>query len=149
MSIIDRLRDPEILNAMSVGEKLWGAVVVMIIGLVACMVALTVIMYSIKLMHVIFSPREEKEEKGGDNGQVRLEPGDFDDGATVITCPADGKVTALNAAVGAAVRAGDVLLILNAFNCDNEIIAPADGVISRILAEEGNAVRKGEALVVM
>lgn len=151
MSIIDKLKDAEILATMSAGEKLWGAVVVMIIGIATCLVALTVIMYAIKLMHVIFRPKEEKsgQDAAAPEAAAELNPDDFDDGAVVVTCPADGKVTALNAAVGASVRSGDVLLILNAFNCDNEITAPEDGTISRILVDEGNQVRRGEALVVM
>lgn len=151
VSIIDRLGDENILAGMSVGEKLWGAVVTMIIGLAACMVVLTIIMYSIKLMHLIFGGKEKKtagEEKKTD-GEVVLDPADFEDGAVVISCPADGSVTALNAREGAAVKAGDTLLILSSAGSESEVIAPEDGTIRRVLVEAGAQVRRGEALAVM
>ncbi|MBP5166026.1 MAG: biotin/lipoyl-binding protein [Oscillospiraceae bacterium] len=151
MSIIDRLGDPNILAGMTVGEKLWGAVVTMIIGIAACMVVLAIIMYSIKLMHLVFGGKEEKaagEEKKTD-GEVVLDPADFEDGAVVISCPADGSVTALNAHEGAAVKAGDTLLILSSAGSENEVIVPEDGTIRRVLVEAGAQVRRGEALAVM
>lgn len=146
MSIIDRLGDPEILSAMSTGEKLWGAVVVMIIGLLSCIVVLAIIMYAIKLMHLVFSRGADKDKKPD---EIRLDPAQFDDGAVVISCPADGSVTALNASDGARVKAGDTLLILKVEGTDNEIIAPEDGTISKMLVSAGAEVRRGQALVIL
>ena len=150
VSIIDKLGDPGILAGMSAGEKLWGAFVTMIIGLAACMVVLAIIMYSIKLMHLVFGEKAKKTDgPEKDDGAVVLDPADFEDGAVVISCPADGSVTELNAHEGASVKAGDTLLILNAAGAENEVTVPEDGTISRVLVEAGAQVRRGQALAVM
>lgn len=63
MSIIDKIKDPDILAALPVGEKLYGAVVVMVIGLVTCIAVLTIIMTCVKILHAIVSRSERKAEK--------------------------------------------------------------------------------------
>ncbi len=63
MSIIEKLQDPEILATLPMAEKLSGALIVMVLGMVTCMVILTIIMFVVKLMHHIMSKDERKAAK--------------------------------------------------------------------------------------
>jgi biotin carboxyl carrier protein len=53
-------------------------------------------------------------------------------GAATISAPMPGKVLEVKVKVGDAVKAGDVIMVLEAMKMQNEIMAPADGTISRI-----------------
>lgn len=150
MNILERLRDPALLAEMSLGEKLGGALVVTVIGMLVCMVALTAIMYSIKLMHVIF---REKEPAAGPEAPEAAEtpapalpniPAD----AAAILSPAAGKVTVLNAFDGAKVKEGDVLLLLEVDGASYEVPAPADGTVVSLCVKPGEAVAADSALAI-
>ncbi len=66
-----------------------------------------------------------------------------------VTAPIAGKVLRLVAKAGDAVKAGDVLLLLEAMKMENEIKSPADGVVKEILVAEGARVTEGDTLVVV
>jgi biotin carboxyl carrier protein len=70
-------------------------------------------------------------------------------GVTVITCPMPGTVLKIPVTVGARVKEGEVLLVLEAMKMENEIMAPNDGVISQIAVGVGASVGTGDVLVVM
>ena len=74
MSIIEKLQDPEILATLPVAEKLSGALVVMVLGMVTCLVVLTIIMYFVKLMHHIMSREERKAEKAAAASTGEIDP---------------------------------------------------------------------------
>jgi len=150
LSILERLRDPSILETMTTGEKLWGAVIVAIIGMVVCMVALTAIMYAIKLMHALMNRKSAAAEapaaeKPAAPAALPVVP----DGKLGVLSPAEGTVSARNAAEGAAVREGDVLLLLNVGGSEYEIPAPADGIVSKIPVQPGDAVAVNALLAVL
>ena len=63
MSIIEKLQDPEILATLPMGEKLSGALIVMVLGIATCIVILTILMFAVKLMHFVMSKAERKAEK--------------------------------------------------------------------------------------
>ena len=63
MSIIEKLQDPEVLATLPMGEKLSGALIVMVLGIATCIVILTILMFAVKLMHFIMSKSEAKAEK--------------------------------------------------------------------------------------
>lgn len=152
MSILERLKDPALLEQMSLGEKLWGSVIVMFIGMVACLVALAAIMYAIKLMHHLFRERKQEEAPVAEATELSAaapDPADFPAGSLVLSCPCEGTVRQLNAGVGASVRAGDVLLLLEAFQTVHEIVAPEDGVVREIRVAAGDRVGSGDVLVVL
>jgi biotin carboxyl carrier protein len=50
---------------------------------------------------------------------------------------------------GDTVKAGDVLLILEAMKMENEIKAPADGTVKEIPVAEGARVTEGDTLAVV
>ena len=60
-----------------------------------------------------------------------------------------GKVIKLVAAEGAAVKAGDVLLILEAMKMQNEITADADGTVKKFNVTAGQSVKAHESLVIL
>ena len=58
-----------------------------------------------------------------------------------------GKVVRLLTKVGAEVKKGETLLILEAMKMENEIKSMADGVVSSILVEEGQALEVGQVMI--
>jgi biotin carboxyl carrier protein len=60
-----------------------------------------------------------------------------------------GTVMSVKAAVGQAVGAGDVILILEAMKMENEIVAPQAGTVSSIDVAEGAAVNAGDVLATL
>ena len=66
-----------------------------------------------------------------------------------IDSPMPGKVIKLVAAEGAAVKAGDVLLILEAMKMQNEITADADGTVKKFNVAAGQSVKAHESLVIL
>ena len=67
----------------------------------------------------------------------------------VVSAPMPGNILDIRAAEGAAVKAGDVVIILEAMKMENEIVAPKDGTITQIVAVKGSAVDTGAALFVV
>ena len=59
---------------------------------------------------------------------------------TQITSPMPGTILKLNIAEGQAVKAGDVVLILEAMKMENEIVAPCDGTVTSISVKKGDVV---------
>ena len=66
-----------------------------------------------------------------------------------IDAPMPGKVVKLVAAEGSAVKAGDVLLILEAMKMQNEITADADGTVKKFNVAAGQSVKAHESLVIL
>lgn len=66
-----------------------------------------------------------------------------------IDAPMPGKVVKLVAAEGAAVKAGEVLLILEAMKMQNEITADADGTVKKFNVSAGQSVKAHESLVII
>ncbi len=68
-------------------------------------------------------------------------------GATTVEAPMPGNIWKIEVKEGQTVKAGDVLVILEAMKMENEIMAPADGVVASIHVAEGAAVNGGDVLV--
>ena len=66
-----------------------------------------------------------------------------------IDAPMPGKVVKLVASEGQAVKAGDVLLILEAMKMQNEITADADGTVKTFNVAAGQSVKAHESLVIL
>ena len=60
-----------------------------------------------------------------------------------------GTILSVNAQNGAAVKKGDVLMILEAMKMENEILAPCDGTVLSVNTSKGSAVQSGELLCVI
>ena len=67
-------------------------------------------------------------------------------GAVKIESPMPGKILAIKANVGQAVKKGDVVMILEAMKMENEITAPEDGTVASINVAVGDSVESGDTL---
>ena len=63
-----------------------------------------------------------------------------------VTAPMPGTVIRINKEKGAAVKAGETVLILEAMKMENEITAPADGTILSMNCTAGGTVAGGDIL---
>ncbi len=68
-------------------------------------------------------------------------------GAIKVNAPMPGNINAIKVNVGQSVKAGDVLLILEAMKMENEIKAPQDGTVASIAVNKGQSVNTGDLMV--
>lgn len=70
-------------------------------------------------------------------------------GSVQVTAPMPGKILAVKASVGADVKKGDVILLLEAMKMENEVVAPQDGKVASINVNSGDMVESGDVLATM
>ena len=70
-------------------------------------------------------------------------------GAVKVNAPMPGKILAVKASAGTAVKKGDVLLILEAMKMENEVVAPQDGTVASVNVAEGAMVESGDVLATL
>lgn len=70
-------------------------------------------------------------------------------GSVVVTSPMPGKILSVKANIGASVKKGEVILILEAMKMENEVVAPEDGTIASINVSAGDAVEAGDTLATL
>ncbi len=70
-------------------------------------------------------------------------------GAVSVKAPMPGNILDVKVKAGASVKAGDVLVILEAMKMENEIVAPQDGTVASINVNKGDTVNSGDVLVSM
>ena len=58
-------------------------------------------------------------------------------GAVTVKAPMPGNILDVKVAAGASVKAGDVLVILEAMKMENEIVAPQDGTVASVNVNKG------------
>lgn len=68
---------------------------------------------------------------------------------TQVLAPMPGAILNVNVSVGASVKAGDVLMILEAMKMENDIVAPCDGVVKQIPVVKGSTVNSDDVLAVI
>jgi biotin carboxyl carrier protein len=66
-----------------------------------------------------------------------------------VTAQIAGRVISIKTKVGDEVKAGDVLLLLEAMKMENEIKSPKDGIVKDVPVAEGQRVSEGDTLVVV
>ena len=69
--------------------------------------------------------------------------------AAPAAAPMPGTILAVNVQNGAAVKKGDVLMVLEAMKMENEIICPCDGTIASVNTAKGSSVETGAVLCVI
>jgi len=70
-------------------------------------------------------------------------------GGETVTAPMPGPILDVKVAAGAAVKKGDVLMILEAMKMENEILAPCDGTVAALNVSKGTTVETGTVLCVI
>jgi len=68
---------------------------------------------------------------------------------TQVLSPMPGIILSVNVSANQAVKAGDVLLVLEAMKMENEIVAPSNGVVRQVLVQKGASVDTDDILVVI
>ena len=68
---------------------------------------------------------------------------------TEIKAPMPGTVVGVKKNVGDAVKAGDVVIVLEAMKMENDIVAPCDGTVKAIVASKGSTVNTDDVLAVI
>ena len=66
-----------------------------------------------------------------------------------IDAPMPGKIVKVLVEEGQSIKAGDVLLVLEAMKMQNEITADADGTVKAVNVEAGQNVKVKESLVIL
>ncbi|MBR6531326.1 MAG: biotin/lipoyl-binding protein [Clostridia bacterium] len=68
---------------------------------------------------------------------------------TQIVAPMPGSIININVSAGQAIKAGDVLIVLEAMKMENDITAPCDGVVKQIVTSKGATVNTDDVLMVI
>lgn len=68
-------------------------------------------------------------------------------GSVSVDAPMPGNILDIKVSNGVSVKAGDVLLILEAMKMENEIVAPQDGTVASVNVNKGDTVEAGQTLV--
>lgn len=82
-----------------------------------------------------------------ENKPAAVKPAAVSGAGNPVKAPLPGTVLEVRASKGQAVKAGDVLMILEAMKMENEILAPSDGTVSEIVASKGAEVGTGDILL--
>ena len=70
-------------------------------------------------------------------------------GAVSVKAPMPGNIMKVNCKVGASVKKGEVLIVLEAMKMENDICAPADGVVASVEVTQGATVETDALLVTL
>lgn len=67
-------------------------------------------------------------------------------GAGTVPSPLPGNINEVRFSAGQTVKAGDVVIILEAMKMENEIVAPKAGTLTKIHVQKGAVVNTGDPL---
>ena len=70
-------------------------------------------------------------------------------GSVKVEAGAAGKVFKIEASVGAAVKKGDTILVLEVMKMETPVVAPQDGTVASINVNAGDAVEAGQLLATL
>lgn len=68
-------------------------------------------------------------------------------GKDTVVAPLQGKIWQVPVQAGDSVKAGDILVVIEAMKMENEVVAPHDAVVDEIHVTKGDAVKAGDLLV--
>lgn len=66
-----------------------------------------------------------------------------------VSAPMPGNIIRVDVKQGDTVKAGQVLVILEAMKMENEIVSPKDGTVAQVVTSKGAVVDTGSPLVVI
>ena len=71
------------------------------------------------------------------------------EGEAVLTAPIPGTIVRYTVAEAQLVKAGEIVVVLEAMKMENTLTAPVDGVIKNIRSQAGVRVARGDVLLVI
>ena len=66
-----------------------------------------------------------------------------------VNSPMPGTILRVEVAQGAAVKEGQLLVVLEAMTMENEILAPKAGTVAQVVVQKGSHVETGSPLIVL
>ncbi len=66
-----------------------------------------------------------------------------------VNSPMPGTILRVEVTQGAAVKEGQLLVVLEAMKMENEILAPKDGTVAQVIVSKGSHVETGSPLIVL
>ncbi len=66
-----------------------------------------------------------------------------------VNSPMPGTILRVEVAQGAAVKEGQLLVVLEAMKMENEILAPRDGTVAQVVVQKGSHVETGSPLIIL
>jgi len=81
--------------------------------------------------------------------QAPVDETDVPDGSIALRAPLQGTIIAIDVEVGASVRKGQQLLVMEAMKMEHVIAAPASGTVQSLAVSAGDAVFEGRLLVLL
>ena len=66
-----------------------------------------------------------------------------------VNSPMPGTILRVEVAQGAAVKEGQLLVVLEAMKMENEILAPKDGTVAQVVVSKGSHVETGSPLIIL
>ena len=70
-------------------------------------------------------------------------------GSVKVEAPMPGNILDVKVSNGTAVKAGQVLVILEAMKMENEIVAPQDGTVASINVAKSDSVEAGQVIITL
>lgn len=81
--------------------------------------------------------------------QPKAAPAPQSAGGISVDAPMPGNILDVKTSVDASVKAGEVLVILEAMKMENEIVAPQDGTVASVNVNKGDTVDAGQTIVTL
>lgn len=82
-------------------------------------------------------------------GEMSLEDDDHGASASELRAPMPGRIVAIPLPIGAEVKRGDTVMVIEAMKMQNALSAPRAGTIQVIHVKPGDAVESGQVLAVI
>lgn len=117
-----------------------------------------------KIYQIFVSPNERTGEPfavsvGNHNYEIKIhdpkrlrgkhDAGESADGASEIKTAMPGKLVRVLVEIGAEIKKGDGVLIVEAMKMQNEMKSPKDGIVKEIRFKEGATVNAGDVLAII
>ena len=70
-------------------------------------------------------------------------------GSVKVDAPMPGNILDIKVSNGASVKAGEILVILEAMKMENDIVAPQDGTVASVNVNKGDTVEAGQTIITL
>ena len=68
-------------------------------------------------------------------------------GGELMSAPMPGTILEIKVSEGQSVKAGEILVILEAMKMENELAAPVDGIVTKIYTSKGESINAGDSIL--